>query len=924
MRKLVVLSFLFLSSYITAIAQKGQVAGSLTDSTGKKPVPYATVTVFEAADTSIVTYRLSDDQGKFKVPGLPIDRPLRVVITATGYEVWRKEFTLHADSAQLNLGQLRMNIQLKELDEVLVIAERPPVVFRKDTIEFNANAFKTLPSALVEDLLRKFPGVEVDASGNITVNGRKANRMLVDSKEFFGTDPKVASRNLPANIIDRVQITDDKEQMDRNPDLPLSETGVVINLKLKKSIKKGMFGKLYAGAGTDSRYETGGILNMFRDTLQVSLLGFTNNINRTAFSIDDVMRIGGFSRMGINSMSISSDGGFSFNDINFGGMGQGISKALGAGVNANTVFKGGSTMSLQYFYGQNNNHVGQKTNIDQFFGDTTLNIFTNAMGTTRDYSHRISGSLKWIIDSLSDLTFRPSLLLTDSRSDRTQASVSGSNFEPQLNESNNQQRAKIDATSYSQELGYSRRFKKKGRTLFANLNLNLANNDGNQYNEVENVFYKIPSTTILNQLRNQDQVTNSGRLFISYSEPLSKLLTLNIYESVEMFKNKETITTYDFDTQTGDYTNVNQDFTNSIDRSGIRAYTTVGLNARIKQLSITPQLSFRILNIRNRFMKDNPIDQNFTNLFPSLVVRFRSFSINYNMQLSEPNATDLQPVTNNTNPLYITLGNPALKPAIAHSFSINSFKYIVKTGLNYNIGINSQIQRNSIVRARLIDENGVQTSLPVNVNGVWRSTFSASIRKQYKFSQQWKFSLGANFYTTLNNTQLILNDRQTAVRNWSVNPGANWSFNWADKIELNQRYSPSWTKNTYEDKLYPGVSVWRHTASTEFVVRLPKHWVWESSINYVYNPQVAPGIQKSVWLWNAGVNYLFLKDDRGQVKLSVYDLLDQNTSVFRTVRENYVQDQETIILQRYFLLTFTYNIRNFGAKVGGSNRLLIF
>ncbi len=210
------------------------------------------------------------------------------------------------------------------------------------------------------------------------------------------------------------------------------------------------------------------------------------------------------------------------------------------------------------------------------------------------------------------------------------------------------------------------------------------------------------------------------------------------------------------------------------------------------------------------------------------------------------------------------------------------------------------------------------------MNGIWNSGLSGSIRKQYKFSQKWKFSLGAFLSVNYNKGLVLLNDRKSDINTVGLNPNVNWSFNWDDKVEINQRYGPSWNKSTYENNLYPSLSVWRHNASSELVVRLPKHWVWESNITYTYNPQVAPGIQKSVWLWNAGVNYLFMKDDRAQVKLSVYDLLNQNTSVSRTVRENYVQDMETIILQRYFLLTFTYNIRNLGGKVGGSNRLLIF
>ncbi len=272
MRK--VLLFLPITGFLSLQTfSQGTIKGKLVDSVSKQPLGFATITVFKAADTVIISYRLSTPEGEFKVPGLPFDLNCRVVISFSGYGVYRKEFTTSKDQPIIDVGTLYLSTDTKSLDEVLVIAERPPVVFKRDTIEFNASAFKTLPNALVEDLLKKLPGVMVDRDGNITVNGKPVNRMLVDGKTFFGDDPRMATRNLPANIIDKVQVTDDKEEMMRNGDDNPNNVGKVVNITLKKGIKKGWFGKLYAGGGTDKLYETGGIANIYRDTLQVSVLG---------------------------------------------------------------------------------------------------------------------------------------------------------------------------------------------------------------------------------------------------------------------------------------------------------------------------------------------------------------------------------------------------------------------------------------------------------------------------------------------------------------------------------------------------------------------------------------------------------------------------------------------------------------------------
>jgi len=290
----------------TLLFSQGTLKGKITDSSTAKPLGLATVTVFKAADTAIITYRLSTPDGEFKVPGIPFDVNCRVVISYSGYSVYRKEFIITSSQSTLDIGAIALPPDSKTLDEVLVIAERPPVVIKKDTIEFNASAFKTLPNALVEDLLKKLPGVMVDKEGNIVVNGKPVNRILVDGKTFFGDDPKMATRNLPANVIDKVQVTDDKEELMRNGDDNLNNVGKVINITLKKGVKKGWFGKIYAGGGTNDLYEAGAIANIFRDTLQLSVLGYMNNINRTGFSYSELMSAGGFDRIRSNSASNST------------------------------------------------------------------------------------------------------------------------------------------------------------------------------------------------------------------------------------------------------------------------------------------------------------------------------------------------------------------------------------------------------------------------------------------------------------------------------------------------------------------------------------------------------------------------------------------------------------------------------------------
>lgn len=924
MKKLILLALLT-TLFSAAYSQKGVVSGMLTDSSGKKPVAYATVTVFEAKDTSIVTYRLSDDQGKFRVPSLPLNQPLRAVITATGLEVIRKEFTLTTDSSQLDWGRLAMQPHTVELDEILLVAERPPVVYRNDTIEFNANAFKTLPSALVEDLLKKFPGVDVDAAGNISVNGRRANRILVDSREFFGSDPKVASRNLPANIIDKVQVTDDKEQLDRDPNINPAELGVVINLKLKRAIRKGWFGKVYGGVGTDNRFETGGIINMFRDTLQVSLLGYTNNLNRTAFSIDEVMRIGGFGRNNLNSVAFNSNGSFALNDIDFGGMSEGITRSSAVGVNANTLFGKKVQLSLQYFYGHNNTDIGTRSNIDQFFDDTIQTTTNNTRSNNFNRSHKFSSFLSWKMDSFTTLVWRPSFQLSDGETNTTTEILNRNNVDGQLNDSRNLSTTGRNGRTFSQELYVTRNFRKKGRSLYFYLGNTVMRADQDQLNDAVNNFYKVPGTTTLDQLRDLEQADDRHRFYARYTEPLSKTTTLTVMETVEWFRNKENIATYDFDPVSQEYVLLNEDFTSGVTRKGLRTNTNVNLQVKKGKWTFQPGVMLRSLNFKNEFANIDNINQDFFYVTPTLMIRKGILEFSYYVNITEPQASDLQPVANNSNPLYLVLGNPDLRPGLSHGFSLNAYKYNTKNSSMFSVYANGSVTDNAIIRARTLDEDGVQTTRPVNADGIWSMNGNLSYRKEHKFSSSFKFTHSYSGNVQFQRQFVLLNNERTRSDFWTLRPSVNLSLNWKDKIEWSQRYNPTWNKSRYEDPAFPSLKVWRHLLSSELTLRMPKKIVWENTVNYVHNPQVAPGIRKSITTWNAGVSYLFLKEDKAQVKFSVYDLLNQATSVSRTVRENYIQDMQTTILQRYYLLTFTYNIRNFGAqKVGTRSRILMF
>lgn len=240
---------IFTDIFQTYAQDPASITGTITDSLGKAPIEYATVSIFRGSDTMLVNYRLTDPKGAFKISGLKTGLNYRLIVNAWQYNVYKKEFVLNSSKPDLDMGKLKLHVKVNTLHEVIVNIERPPILVRNDTIEFNAEAFKTLPSAVVEDLLKKLPGVNVGNNG-ILVNGKQVSRIMVDGKDFFNGDQTIATKNLPANIIDKVEVTNDTEAMRSDPDLTAGNIPQVINLKLKKGIKQGIFGKLYGGGGS--------------------------------------------------------------------------------------------------------------------------------------------------------------------------------------------------------------------------------------------------------------------------------------------------------------------------------------------------------------------------------------------------------------------------------------------------------------------------------------------------------------------------------------------------------------------------------------------------------------------------------------------------------------------------------------------------
>lgn len=719
--------------------QQGSVSGKISDGAAKRDLSLATVTVFRAKDTAIITYRLSNENGDFKVPGLPLNIPLRLMVTYSGYDALRKEFTLTEKEPALYAGTLALETTSKQLDEVIVVAERPPVVIKRDTIEFNASAFKTLPSALLEDLLKKLPGVTVNENGDITVNGQKVNRLLVDGKRFFGDNPQIATRNLPSNMIDKVQVMDDKEQIDFNNDGDMSKIGKVINITLKKSIKKALFGRLYAGAGTSDRYEAGGILNAFRDTVQFSLLGFGNNINRASFSTKDITDMGGFSRSGWGNINGNSSApgqqGFSVDGFSLGGTGLGLNSANGISGNLNHSPSVKVNFSFQYMYGTTKNELVQTQNTQRFSGNGNVNTRMLTTSLANGHTHNFASSGGWKPDSLTNMTFRIAYAYAGTWSAaNTLVNTENSLIGP-LNNGAGLLTTQGHTKNYSEVFTMSHRSRKvKGRALSVTQWITYGSNPLATITESNNDYqYPSAATVLFQQLRSTNAPSTYANLSVGYSTPIGTRFTLRLNPDLSYQKDEQVVMNYGKYVATKTYDSLNASLSSSLSREMTRGYAGGVLSYRINGVNINAGIGWLQQWVSNSFTAAVGNQQvRYANILPTFSVNWKRFSISYGQDVNPPGIRTLLPAPDNSNPFLIVYGNPLLAPSKRQSLNFNGTVVNPRANLNFYFSGRSSVTDNAVIQSVELNSSGIQLNKPINVDGLWSSSLDAGINKQYK------------------------------------------------------------------------------------------------------------------------------------------------------------------------------------------------
>jgi hypothetical protein len=930
--------------WLQAFAQTdGHVHGKLTDTAAHAPVPDATVTILDTRDSSLAGFGRSMASGVFQVSRLR-KGAYRLLISHVGYRPVSRSFVVSDVVKDIDLGEIILSDNSNVLDSVTVKQEAPPVVIRHDTIEFNAASFRTKPEAVVEDLLKKLPGVQVDKDGNIKANGQQVKKMLVDGKEFFGNDPKIASKNLPADAVDKVQVFDKKSDQSQFTGFDDGNSQRTINLTIRKDKKHGVFGKLTAGGGRDAGEATGGFgddasgngryemkfnLNQFRDNRQLSALGMWNNTNKQGFSFMDVLGFnnGGGMGGGPGGGRISLDGSQGMPMGDLAQNNQAITTTTAGGINFNDTWKGGMEVGGSYFYNRADDHIRQKDAKQYLSPENAFN--QDHMGATdrSNENQRVNIFSDTRLDSLNSVKFTSSFTYqrSNSRSSAIDSSRSRDNNDL-LNTAASHTLARTSGYTWSNNALFRHRFIKKGRTFSANLSFGLNDNNGGGTLYSINHFYKAGTGDTLNQVYDQSGNGNNYGGVLSYTEPLSKRSLLeanyNFYQS-HSFAGKQT---FDADLN-GKFTVPNQQQTNDLRNTYTYHREGLAFRHQLPGLSFTAGFMLQQASSVNSFGyigKDSLLRQTFRNLLPNGLIqydinKYRNLRLQYMTYTNQPSLTQLQPVPDNSDPLNIKAGNPGLQQEYYHSLRMNyvAFDPFRRTSffamLNYN-GI-----RHRIVNDDEFDNTGVRTTRPVNLEGLYQVGGFIS----------WDFPLRAirtmvNLKSDLqyDHNASLVNGARNNGNTWTAGQGADLQFSYKELLDISGGGKVEYNDARYS--LQPGQNqhYWTETYTFDLNWYLTRVFSLASDLNYIHRSGLPAGYNSSPLVWNAGVAAQVFKNKKGLFRLQVFDILRQNTGFTRNTSQNYIDDVSYKVLNRYWLLSFTYSISRFAGKAvkGGIDR----
>lgn len=947
MKKLLLQTVLLSFSFIAAFAQNSELTGVIQDAQSSTGISGASVLLINARDSTQRKGILADVDGKFKLTNVRVGN-YRLRVSSIGYT--NLETRVAVGNSPKNLGVLKLTENASQLGEVTVREKQVRVEQKGDTIQYNAGAFKTNPDATVEDLVKKMPGVTIE-NGVVKAQGEEVKKVTVDGQEFFGDDAALALKNLPAEIVDRVQVFDRLSEQSQFTGFDDGNAVKTINITTRQNKNNGQFGKVYAGVGDDQRYQSGVSVNFFKKDQRLTIIGLSNNINQQNFSSQDILGVLGSSGGG-GGMQFGGgggrpqggggggagprggggggggQGGFGGGDASNFMVGQqpGIAKTTSIGLNYSDNLGKKVKLSTSYFFNAANN--GNQSITSREYLGTVPQMYNDTSTTqNKNLNHRANVRLEYTIDKNNSIIFTPRISWQNN--DALSALTSQTYLRTQpINTNLTSRNSSNNGFNFSGELLFRHRFAKNGRTFSINLGNNTSDQTGltSQYS-ISRYFTPKDTTQIVNQQTQSQTNSNRTSLGLTYTEPVGKTGQIQLDHNVSYTLSTSDREVNAYDEKLLTYTVLKPSLSSVFDNSYLTNRTGVSYRLRSKQGMFTMGATYQNAQLASE--QTYPIAQDvkyaFNSILPNAMFNYRfenkaNLRIFYRTNTNAPSVNQLQGVINNSNPTQLSTGNPNLKQDYSHSLSFRYGVTNAKTAQNIMLFLNLGYSNNAIVQSTFIADKdyelakgitlfrGSQLTKPVNLDGLFNArTFISYGIPISKIKSNLNFSAGVNYAKNPN----LINDIKSFTNTYGINGGLVLSSNVSEKVDFTLSYSPTYSlvRNSVQTTL--NTNYLFQNASVKINWLFGKGFLLQSEVlNQAYSG-LGSGFNQNFTLWNAGFGYKFLKKQAAELRLNVFDLLKQNNSIARNVSTAYIEDARNQVLTRYFMLTFTYNLRNF-------------
>lgn len=936
LRKILIL-FLFLGFTVIGYSQAlSSVYGKVINDTDRTPMAGVSVTLF-TPDSAHQYLATSGTNGVFTFSNIPSGK-YRLQANFIGFQPVFT--TINANTPTVNAGVFRLKWLAATLGTAVIVGKVTPVEQKGDTTEFNADAYKTHPDATTEDLVNKMPGLN-SQNGSVTVNGEQVAQVLVDGEPFFGNDPTIALKNLPAEVVDKIQVFDKLSDQAQFTGFDDGNSQKTINIITKKNRRNGIFGKGYAGYGTDGRYLAGGNLNDFNGTSRFSIIGLANNVNQQNFATEDILgALGGGGGQG-RSGGGGGRGGFGGGGMGGGG-GAGNGTGYSSGINNFLVGQQGgisttNSIGLNYTNAWNNNKV--RLTASYFFNNanntnSTISATTYTSGmqnselvndtnrsSNTNTDQRLNGRFQWNVDSSNSiiLTFKGTVQQTAASSSMSENSILGDMVQSLSQSASSSTNHGYD---FSENLLLMHRFHKKGRTLSLNLSDDISqkNTPGNLF--AVNAFTM--DTSVINQQYTQLTKSTTLSTSLNYTEPIDSFSQLQInYSPSIVYNNTDKLTDSLVSSLPYLDTSLSNKYTSAY-------FTQVGgISYRLNKnkkifLTLSANVQYSTLSSAEQYPEEGlQIQRYYTAFVPRAIFNYRftqskNIRLIYQTSISPPSISQLQNLVNNSNPLLLSTGNPNLGQSYTQSATIrygatNSKQgstflvYLNGSTIHNYVGNESFLPTNDTVISGIAVAKGAQLSMPVNMNGYYSGkSFITYGRAVFKS----KLNVNLNAGESYTHTPALINGLTNYSSNYTTSGGIVLSSNISTKVDFTLSYTDnlSQVKNTLENQADDNYLSQVYSGKINLIVL--KGIVINSSISQTMYTGLTQTYNQSVLLWSGSIGYKFLKQQALLLSVSAFDILNRNKSISRTVTDTYIQDAQTVVLQRYFMFNIQYNIRN--------------